>query len=640
MVGYFPAPYKNEAMYSIISRYAHHYSIKSRQQVFRALFSGNLVAVNPEYVNRIQKLTTKINHFSKEYTENYFLKNHTTAPLYAPFIKEEKNNLDDTLKKYYKTRKTSVEIQAKEHLYYCSECLKEQYEVYGEGFWDRLYQAPGVWVCFKHKRFLNRNRTNIVREPSEIFEIPKYELISCKPIHIKVETLEALLQFASNIKYIFENEIKMEQLKNLYKRYLYFMRISGITSTEKKVSSRVKEKLKNLVSKKFNKEVLGVLDPNDINLNWVDKYFYENGIKYLHPIRHIILMVSLTDSVKSFYEAEILEPFGDGPWICMSPFCDHFLERYIEEVKIKFHPGKETLQGDFICKCGFAYRLFYGEKNPLEVKTFNNRVIERGELWERGFYSLANSGISPPKIAKKVNLEVHTVRKLLKETPNSRLKKLTVKQKTKERNILHLKKAYRISWKKLKEDNPLLSRQELYKLDKSVYSWLCKNDKEWFDKNSPVSRMYSLGPKNLEYSSRDKKLLEEAKKISRDWSSYEKREGKLKRKSNYAFCLRLKVDNRLKFKGDKYPLTVNYLKAEIESTIDFQLRKLAHTLETDYKDQFVTRNKLVIETNLYCSIKQETEERLKSLIINHNKEISNKQRGIINGKTKNDMDRE
>ena len=91
MISYFPHPYKNEALYSIIARYGIHIGISSKAIISQELFDYSSSGIFPEFTCNIENLSSKLGHFSKEYSQLYFLMHHTTAPIYEPFIKKTKN---------------------------------------------------------------------------------------------------------------------------------------------------------------------------------------------------------------------------------------------------------------------------------------------------------------------------------------------------------------------------------------------------------------------------------------------------------------------------------------------------------------------------------------------------------------------
>ncbi|WP_112179359.1 TniQ family protein [Paraliobacillus zengyii] len=85
MIGYFPHPYKDESIYSIVARYHYHMGNKSKYHTLEELFSKT-VSLNTEYINNLDQLSSKINHFSNQPGYELLI-NHTTVPLYYPFNK-------------------------------------------------------------------------------------------------------------------------------------------------------------------------------------------------------------------------------------------------------------------------------------------------------------------------------------------------------------------------------------------------------------------------------------------------------------------------------------------------------------------------------------------------------------------------
>ncbi len=47
--------------------------------------------------------------------------------------------------------------------------------------------------------------------------------------------------------------------------------------------------------------------------------------------------------------------FGGGPWICLNPAVDYFLEPVVENLLIKCRRRNKNVNGFFSCSCGFEY---------------------------------------------------------------------------------------------------------------------------------------------------------------------------------------------------------------------------------------------------------------------------------------------
>ncbi len=105
--------------------------------------------------NSVGELARRIEHFGLSFDE--LIMCHTLYPYYTSF--SSKQNADWVYTWAKESRKgASISYlgafggQAYEprHLRFCSQCYAEEQEQYGEGFWHRLHQTPGVLVCERH----------------------------------------------------------------------------------------------------------------------------------------------------------------------------------------------------------------------------------------------------------------------------------------------------------------------------------------------------------------------------------------------------------------------------------------------------------------------------------------------------------
>ncbi|MFC5627369.1 TnsD family Tn7-like transposition protein [Aliibacillus thermotolerans] len=400
----------------------------------------------------------------------------------------------------------------------------------------------------------------------------------------------------------------------MLEKYLILMAMKGIAFPIAKRKNHLGELLINY----YSEEVLDIFDSS--NLSWLDYVFSKNRFKRIHPLRHLLLMRSLAGSVKEFFEGEYsYEPFGKGPWICMNPLSDHYLEKRVSRVEISVHNGNREIQGDFICECGFVYRLRSWESSPLEVQHFSNRIIKKGTVWETEFLKLVNSGASMNEISKKTHLSKHTIRKILREGVVDPIQNnIRNIQKISLENREQKTKNYRKIWMKLREEFPLYSRTELAQLDRAAFTWLHKFDKEWLEANSPASNHGKKLKTEAEYYRDDLMLLEMAQTVFNKWSEYEKNLGKLMRKSYWSFCEIIGSTHRLLRKKDYYPMTVDFIKSVEESVVEFQKRKAKHVLVTHFKDSYVTKYQLTEKAGIRKTIKPETEIFVEELIKKHN----------------------
>ena len=158
----FPRLYPDELLYSGLARY----HIRSGNQKFRQtdldLFGySSQQACRVTLTNNLKGLVKQIAHIS-DYRVRWLMENHTLYPFYAAFLTPiEIRKLESaTIEK----RSGSILEQARvdldstndrrKYIKFCPECFDTEVEQYGEPYWHRSHQIPGVIICTKHKILL------------------------------------------------------------------------------------------------------------------------------------------------------------------------------------------------------------------------------------------------------------------------------------------------------------------------------------------------------------------------------------------------------------------------------------------------------------------------------------------------------
>lgn len=628
MIGYFPKPYKDELYYSILARYHSHIGSTVKSNTLNELI-GRAQLSDFELPVGVNKLVCEVSQFSNYYSLDYFIDNHTIIP----FVKVFKN--EDWLNKLHQKQfknshkdslfgKLKEDVKSKEHLYYCSQCLKAQYEKYGEGYWKTIHQIPGVLICTKHHIPLSKYPVplDILKLRSHTFVLPTLNDINIQNDKYNIDVIECLINLAEDVEYVLELESDILTEEYLYKKYETLFQIKGIAYPNLNRHKKLNELVLNYYSIEFLELLNSSFKVND-NSSWLK---FTNGVKvlkHLHPIRHLLLIRSLCGSARNFFENEYTyEPFGKGPWICMNPLANHYLEEVVEKVDISIHQGNREVQGDMICSCGFIYRLRAWEKSPLEVKYFSNRIMKKGHIWEKRFDELLRQNLTMDEIAQCTNLSRPTIRKLLRDKANRYNNKI---QKEKKRNeeIYEKTKKYKKMWLDLRVKYPTYGRQELNNKNRAIYAWLRKYDVDWLEVNSPEPKLkYNprKGKKDLQKA--DTEFLIKAKEIVKEWPNYEKIEKKLVRKSIPRIAHLIGLGKSLSRKRDQLQLTFNYLDSAHETVKDFQKRRVRNLLEIKFKDEIVSVNKVAEAVGVRKKIREgsgdEIKEYIEYLVEKHN----------------------
>ena len=153
MIGYFPEPYPDELVYSLLARYCAKSGylgyVCAAEDIFQNTWNlPNIEFLNeykPEVYQRLEK-NTGMRHIVME---------HTMFPVYGRFLPKERrqaayNALLLGKGNYHNLLPQNKWKQNDRYLRYCPVCVKADREKYGETFWHRIHQIYGLNICPKH----------------------------------------------------------------------------------------------------------------------------------------------------------------------------------------------------------------------------------------------------------------------------------------------------------------------------------------------------------------------------------------------------------------------------------------------------------------------------------------------------------
>jgi hypothetical protein len=160
MIGFFPNVYPDEVLYSLCARYSDRVQYSRAGSVnfelFGSYFRWGDVGLPGRLNHLVSALPTK-----QTYSVEDFIYNNTLFPFYAPFFPAErvgrllkviKGSTDAVKQSLAGTFNSSIKPTVQ--LRFCPACVAEDRSNYGECYWHRSHQAPGVSVCPSHLSFL------------------------------------------------------------------------------------------------------------------------------------------------------------------------------------------------------------------------------------------------------------------------------------------------------------------------------------------------------------------------------------------------------------------------------------------------------------------------------------------------------
>ena len=158
MIAYFPSKYEDELLYSLIARYGIHTNqTNNHKAIIQDMFGKKTAAAVADLPSNLSKFCKQVRYIWP-ITDLKLINEHTLAPIYLPFLSEEKitDVIESMRSNYGGNIHTRVGINASnialnEFFRYCPACISEQEINLGEAYWLRRHQLPCLEVCLEHQ---------------------------------------------------------------------------------------------------------------------------------------------------------------------------------------------------------------------------------------------------------------------------------------------------------------------------------------------------------------------------------------------------------------------------------------------------------------------------------------------------------
>ncbi len=529
MIGTLPSPYPGELLYSLCARYCDRMQYPSKRSVVQDLFgTGNVIASIwlPSHIDEFIAALPPGHPFSAD----DLIDNHTLLPFYAPFVLPER--LQQLRQDMHGRNGPGIHMRIgimashvplPEWLRFCSHCVEEDRKQYGECYWHRVHQVPGVEICPVHETRL-QNSTVHARNMKTRYEFVSAENALLMPHHLVLpdRCLEILLRLAHDAQWLLNQPCLPHDLASLHNRYRRILNDLGLATYRGRVDA-------NALLKRFmcsySPQLLNLLNcklDECVTENWLLR-LVRTPDNAQHPLHHLLLIYCLGYTAETFFGLPSENaPFGAGPWPCLNPTCNHYRQHSIKECHIlhsQYVGGKPI--GTFSCTCGFIYARTGPDTSPTDQFRLS-RVQAFGHVWENRLRVLwENDAFSLRGIARQLGVDPLTVKRhatrlvlpfprpVRQSLPLKKTQQLRphVTQKPKPTN----REAYRASWLAARQENPHSGVKALRSKVPGVYSWLYRNDTEWLREHLPFCKERKVRQPRIDWMVRDAQITEEVK---------------------------------------------------------------------------------------------------------------------------------
>lgn len=613
MMLFVPAMYEDEILYSFISRYHERSGNIRIASTIEDLFSKTDLKCStylPGYINKL------VDNFpiNCNYTAEDIILNHTLYPFFTFFDSNEfsekifklmlDSNNNDIRNKSGTTNTKMNPIYFK----FCKECIKEDLNQYGETYWHRIHQVPGVFICTKHNEVLYDSNIKINNFNLIEYITPNEINCQCKSNSKKYSKTikDKLYNLAKDIEFIMNNNYKHKDSEYYRQNYLNILKIKGLATVQGRL------KVKELISEfkaYYTEEFLNIIGcsiDEDTYNNWLLDIFRKPRKRY-HPIKHLLIIRFLGYSIEYIAQNKIeYSPFGTPKWPCLNKVCDKYMDEVIEDVEMVYYKKEDKLVGTFKCNyCGFTYTR-RGTDFEKEKMYEINKIKDWGYVWKEKLKELLNNeSMSISDIEKILNADRGAIyRNAQKLGVDIKINKYNSTNKSdSKRDNRKSNKNYRQIWLDLMSKNPNKSKTELRAMDEATYYWLYKNNRDWLYEVSPKNeKAISSTYKFVDWEKRDEEILKLIKEsIIIDLNSDNKPE-----KISINYIVR-KINKPLHYylSNDKMPKTKKYVKKIVDDSDSYTKKRILWSINYIYnhEDEPATISNVVNISGIHPQLK-------------------------------------
>lgn len=595
MLPHFPDPYPDEIFCGILGRYQLRNGYSNYKGTQDELFGSKGAISTIYFPSRLYALCERLPKGST-LDELRFINNNTMLPLFRPFLPTDRRKKVITAMCSNNGQGIYASLglpaggvaESNGRLRYCPDCVNEDIGRYGEPYWHRLHQAPGVLVCPVHKVFLE-DQCNVCNEPfrfngRQAIVNPPYKCnqghnldFEDRKIDLNDKVHLHLLDYALDVNCLLTTICDDISYFKIIKLYRSLLQKNDLASPNGRIYQReLHDSFKAFYGEQFLQLVKSQAE--SVDFDWL-AVIARKPKKLVHPVRHILFMRFLAGSVERFLtylnDGYSYKPFGKGPWPCLNPVASHYKQPVVTEVIVTKDFKTKDQVGTFSCSCGFIYSRRGPDSSPDGIYKIG-RIKSFGSVWEKKLLSLLErNAYSFRQIAKQMQVDTNTVIRyadMLGYHMHTGTNKL-VQNKTVA--AIDYKKIYRQKMLSIKKANPLASRTEMRNMAYKEFAWLHRNDREWLDGTlpcpTPVSTRNMNEAKRVDWETRDEEI---SLLVLRATQEIRLISGKPVRLTLSSIGRYIGKQALLEHYIEKMPKTSEVLNNVTESIEDFQMRRI------------------------------------------------------------------
>lgn len=393
MLPYFPPAFPDELLYSLLARFHRHVGETSPKRTLDVLFGNRSVRAGVLLQGHLQALSERLPP-QRELTPERLLADFTLYPYLTAFQPADvRLAVRDALflghAEWVAVRLglAASRVQGATALRYCPACRSEMLARYGELYWRRDHQSPGVTVCPEHGALL-QDSTVCPGSIGQHSFIAADEDNCPKVLSDAKDDASIPWMVAKRCARLLRSPPPPMSLREWGAHYHHELRQRGFGKGDDRIDQR--RLSLDFASWSGEPEMPGAE-------SWLAAMARKHR-KAFHPLQHVLLGLFL------YAHAPVAQapPFGVGPWPCRNLLAEHYGQPVVQLVETHAEGGK--LIGQFSCSCGYVFSL-------AAVPGSKPRILDLGPLFRQRLRQLVAEGAGLRATASALCVDPGTIRR-------------------------------------------------------------------------------------------------------------------------------------------------------------------------------------------------------------------------------------
>lgn len=611
MIGAFPDLYPDEMLVSGLARYEAWVRYPNRRALLDELFGNEKTPVAFDIPGRLGFLVAALPLEHSAGAVEELLAEHTLFPYYAAFLPQAHQK--SVSKRLHHEPGGQLygqiglggrrSLQLPQFWRYCPVCVAADRTTFGETYWHRVHQAAGVEVCPHHAVWLKTSEIPMWMVPGAVTFATAESVVNDsdgRAVNLLRPVERQLLRLARAVLWLLEHPDMNAEVLELKPRATLWLAEQGLSTYSGRLKqSQIADAFMEVYPNDMLVQIDCVLDGDKGRTTWL-QYLLQDHNRSMFALHALLLALFCTEDIPEFLALPAeLKPFGDGPWPCLNPTCDHH-ETCISGCALDFD-SKGFPRGTFGCEvCGFVYTRVGPDVDQNQQFQIGS-IRQRGAVWEERLREVwLNPNMNMKQMLKALESswgylrQVGTRLGLPFPPPGVRARKRTSTPASPGQPDTPVDvSSRREEWLTILRENPNSATVALRKEHARLYSWLRYHDREWLSQHTPQKQRQPTNTRQVDWAQRDMELMAGVEQAYDDLMA---KQPPLFRVSKTALLTTMRQRRHYDKKNrERLPGFFNAVMDHAESYEDFAIRRVWHIARGLHERGYMVRRRELAE---------------------------------------------